>query len=67
MGFVKTREATKAGLAMYFETMDRPDLRTYSESGAQQLRLDYSADIQFKGDSLLKSAPVSPHSFINRT
>lgn len=57
MGFVKTREAMKAGLAMYFETVDRPDLRSYAESVAQKLGLDYFANIQFKGESLLEVNP----------
>jgi len=47
MGFVKTREAIKAGLAMYFEMVDRPDLRRYGEEVARGLGLDYFANIQF--------------------
>ena len=57
MGFVKTREAIKAGLAMYFETVDRPDLRRYGEEVARSLGLDYFANIQFKGDKLLEVNP----------
>jgi carbamoyl-phosphate synthase large subunit len=57
MGFVKTREAMKAGLAMYFETVDRPDLRNYASSVAKHLDLDFFANIQFKGDYLLEVNP----------
>lgn len=57
MGFVKTREAIKAGLAMYFETVTRPDLRRYAEVVARRLGLEYFANIQFKGDKLLEVNP----------
>jgi len=57
MGFVKTREAIKAGLAMYFEMVDRPDLRHYGEEVARRLGLDYFANIQFKGGKLLEVNP----------
>ena len=57
MGFTKTREEIRNGLAMYFETVDRPDLRAYAEVIADELKLDYFADIQFKGDHLLEVNP----------
>jgi carbamoyl-phosphate synthase large subunit len=56
-GFVKTREAVKAGLAMYFETVERPDLRRYGEIISERLGLDYFANIQFKGGQLLEVNP----------
>jgi len=56
-GFVKTREAIKAGLAMYFETVDRPDLWEYGETVSERLKLEYFANIQFKGDQLLEVNP----------
>ncbi|MGD9099604.1 MAG: ATP-grasp domain-containing protein [Anaerolineae bacterium] len=57
MGFVKTREVIRGGLAMYFETVNRPDLRRYGETVAQGLGLDYFANVQFKGDKLLEVNP----------
>lgn len=57
MGFVKTREAVKAGLAMYFEVVHRPDLMRYGQVIAERLGLDYFANIQFKGDLLLEVNP----------
>jgi carbamoyl-phosphate synthase large subunit len=57
MGFVKTREAIKAGLAMYFETVDQPVLRRHGEAVAHALELDYFANIQFKGSKLLEVNP----------
>lgn len=57
MGFVKTREAVKAGLAMYFEIVHRPDLMHYGQVIAHRLDLDYFANIQFKGDMLLEVNP----------
>jgi carbamoyl-phosphate synthase large subunit len=57
MGFVKTREAIKAGLAMYFETVDSPELWHYGRVVAQRLGLDYFANIQFKGEHLLEVNP----------
>lgn len=57
MGFVKTREAIKAGLAMYFETVDDPMLWHYGQVVAERLQLDYFANIQFKGGHLLEVNP----------
>jgi carbamoyl-phosphate synthase large subunit len=56
-GFVKTREAIKAGLAMYFEQAQRPDLWRYGLEVARALGLDYFANIQFKGGKLLEVNP----------
>lgn len=57
LGFVKTREEIKAGLAMYFEMADRPQLRRHAEVVAHELGLDCFANIQFKGDKLLEVNP----------
>lgn len=57
MGFSKTREEFKAGLAMFGATVDRPDLRRYGEEVARVLGLDYFANIQFKGEKLLEVNP----------
>jgi hypothetical protein len=42
---------------MYFEIVDRPDLRHYGELVAQHLGLEFFANIQFKGDKLLEVNP----------
>lgn len=57
MGFVKTREAMRAGLAMYFEVVQSPELRRHGATVARVLSLDYFANIQFKGDKLLEVNP----------
>jgi carbamoyl-phosphate synthase large subunit len=57
IGFVKTREADHRGLAMYFEMVDRPDLRILAEEIAHIFGLDYFANIQFKGGKLIEINP----------
>lgn len=57
MGFSKKRERPRAGLMMYFEIVDRPDLRHYAEIVARELNLDYFVNIQFMGDHLLEVNP----------
>jgi carbamoyl-phosphate synthase large subunit len=57
MGFVKTREDIKAGLAMYFEIVEDPTLWHYGQVVAERLQLDYFANIQFKGGQLLEVNP----------
>jgi len=57
VGFVKTREAIKAGLAMYFETVDRPDLWHHTQTAVRRLGLDYFVNVQFKGGQLLEVNP----------
>lgn len=57
MGFVKTREAMRAGLAMGFRVVDSPVLWDYAKYVAAQLGLNYFANIQFKGGKLLEVNP----------
>ena len=57
MGFVKTREAVRAGLAMYFETVHRPDLWRFGQAVVRALGLDYFVNIQFKGGLLIEVNP----------
>lgn len=56
-GFVKTREDIRAGLAMYFEMVDSPELWNYAKIIAKRLKLDYFVNIQFKGNVLLEINP----------
>lgn len=53
----KTREAVKAGLAMSFRTVDRPDLIAASRHVCRGLRLDQFVSIQFVGDRLIEVNP----------
>lgn len=57
MGFVKTREAMRAGLAMEFRVMDSHRLWCYATDIVEQLNLSYSANIQFKDGKLLEVNP----------
>ncbi len=53
----KTREAFRAGLAMEFRTIDRPDLIGYARSLIGELGLDWLVNVQFLGDRLLEVNP----------
>lgn len=57
LGHAKTREAMRAGLAMWFETVDRPDLVEAADRLAQELGLDWLVNVQFIGDRLLEINP----------
>ena len=53
----KTREAFRAGLAMEFRIIDRPDLLEHSRRLIESLRLDWIVNVQFLGDRLLEINP----------
>lgn len=53
----KTREAFRAGLAMEFRIIDRPDLLGYAHALIEELRLDWLVNVQFLGDRLLEINP----------
>jgi carbamoyl-phosphate synthase large subunit len=57
MGFVKTREAMRAGLAMEFKVVDSPTLWNYAGYIVAKLGLSHFANIQFKGGKLLEINP----------
>jgi hypothetical protein len=57
LGHAKTREAMRAGLAMWFETLDRPELVDAADRLAQELGLDWLVNVQFIGDRLLEINP----------
>jgi carbamoyl-phosphate synthase large subunit len=57
LGHAKTREAMRAGLAMWFETVDRPDFVDAADRLAQELGLDWLVNVQFIGDRLLEINP----------
>jgi carbamoylphosphate synthase large subunit len=53
----KTREAFRAGLAMEFELIDRPDLIAHSRALVDALGLDWLVNVQFLGEKLLEVNP----------
>jgi len=57
LGMVKTRDAINTGLAMSFQTVDRPDLEKYSARVLRKIPLDFFVNIQFKEDKLLEINP----------
>ena len=50
----KTREAIRAGLAMEFELIDRPDLLDSSRKMIEALQLDHLVNLGFIGEYLLE-------------
>jgi carbamoyl-phosphate synthase large subunit len=57
LGHPKTREAMRAGLAMYFETLDDPALMDTAAKIVQELELDHFFNIQLVGDHVIEINP----------
>jgi biotin carboxylase len=57
LGHAKTREAMRAGLAMYFETAAQPELELAARRLVRELQLDWFVNVQFIGDHLLEINP----------
>ena len=57
LGHPKTREAMRAGLAMYFETLDDPTLMDVAASIVGELELDHFFNIQLVGDTVIEINP----------
>jgi carbamoyl-phosphate synthase large subunit len=57
LGHPKTREAMRAGLAMYFETLDDPTLMDVAASIVRELELDHFFNIQLVGDTVIEVNP----------
>jgi len=57
LGHPKTREAMRAGLAMYFETLDDPALMDVAASIVRELELDHFFNIQLVGDLVIEVNP----------
>jgi carbamoyl-phosphate synthase large subunit len=53
----KTREAMRAGLAMYFETLQDPDLVEIARRIAAELRIDHFFNIQLVGEHVIEINP----------
>jgi carbamoyl-phosphate synthase large subunit len=57
LGHPKTREAMRAGLAMYFETLDDPELMDVAGRIVSELELDHFFNIQLVGDRVIEINP----------
>ena len=57
LGHPKTREAMRAGLAMYFETLDDPGLMETAEKIVSELALDHFFNIQLVGEHVIEVNP----------
>jgi carbamoyl-phosphate synthase large subunit len=57
LGHPKTREAVRAGLAMFFRTLDAPALMDVAAAIVADLRLDYFFNIQLVGDTVIEVNP----------
>ena len=57
LGHPKTREAMRAGLAMYFETLDDPELMETARRIVEALEIDHFFNIQLVGDHVIEVNP----------
>jgi carbamoyl-phosphate synthase large subunit len=57
LGHPKTREEMRAGLAMYFQTLDAPELMDIAAKIAAELELDHFFNIQLVGDVVIEINP----------
>jgi carbamoyl-phosphate synthase large subunit len=57
LGHPKTREAMRAGLAMYFETLDDPGLMDIARTIVAELTLDHFFNIQLVGECVIEINP----------
>jgi carbamoylphosphate synthase large subunit len=56
-GHPKTREEMRAGLALYFQTLDHPGLMEVAAKIAAELELDYFFNIQLVGEAVIEINP----------
>ena len=57
LGHAKTREAMRAGLAMFFVTLDDPKLMEIAETIVRELRIEWFFNIQLVGDHVIEVNP----------
>jgi carbamoyl-phosphate synthase large subunit len=57
LGHPKTREAMRAGLAMYFETLDDPELMRLANLIVGELGIEHFFNIQLVGDYVIEINP----------
>lgn len=53
----KTREAVRAGLAMWFESLDEPLLEEHTRRIVRELALDHFFNVQLVGDAVIEINP----------
>jgi carbamoyl-phosphate synthase large subunit len=57
LGHAKTREAMRAGLAMYFVTLDDPELMRIGNTLVEELAIEHFFNIQLVGDYVIEINP----------
>jgi hypothetical protein len=57
LGHPKTREAMRAGLAMYFETLDDPGLMELTSRIVEALHIEHFFNVQLVGDLVIEANP----------
>jgi carbamoylphosphate synthase large subunit len=57
LGHAKTREAMRAGLAMYFETLENPELMRLSNLIVAELGIEHFFNIQLVGEHVIEINP----------
>jgi carbamoyl-phosphate synthase large subunit len=57
LGHAKTREAMRAGLAMYFVTLDDPELMRIGNQLVEELAIEHFFNIQLVGDYVIEINP----------
>jgi carbamoyl-phosphate synthase large subunit len=57
LGHPKTREGMRAGLAMYFVTLDDPELMEIAEKIVRELRIEHFFNIQLVGEHVIEINP----------
>jgi carbamoylphosphate synthase large subunit len=57
LGHPKTREAMRAGLAMFFQTLEDPELMAIAERIVAELGLEHFFNIQLVGDHVIEVNP----------
>jgi carbamoyl-phosphate synthase large subunit len=57
LGHAKTREAMRAGLAMYFVTLDDPELMRIGNQLVEELAIEHFFNIQLVGDQVIEINP----------
>jgi len=57
LGHPKTREAMRAGLAMYFVTLDDPELMEIADTIVRELRIEWFFNIQLVGGHVIEVNP----------
>ena len=57
LGHPKTREAMRAGLAMWFETLDDPGLLEIADRIVRELEIEWFFNIQLVGDHVIEVNP----------